>query len=121
VKLAAALLALAACAGPGAQVTETRMMSAPSRGKGCTLAFVQANLASPDFNQTWDTLGYVTISAADSSDPGAEANKKRVRDPACTMGGTSVGVAIAAANGAGASISYIVLRPKQAPAGVSTF
>jgi hypothetical protein len=119
-RLVAVLLALAAC-GPSVQVMETRMMPAPSRGKGCTLAFVQADLTSQDFTRTWDVLGYVTITDAESADPAAESNKKRVRDHACSMGGTSVGVAIAAANSAGSSVGYIVLRPKQAPAGVSTF
>ena len=120
--LALALLALAlvACA-PSSQVTETRMMTALARPATCTLAFVDADSTNPTFTQTWDILGYVTITAASSSDPAAEANRKQVRAHACAMGGTSVGVAIAATNGAGSSIGYIVLRPKQAPTGPQTF
>ncbi|CAN5821449.1 hypothetical protein BH11MYX3_BH11MYX3_36230 [soil metagenome] len=114
------VLALAACA-TSAQVTETRTMNAPAREETCTLAMVQADLASPSFNQTWDVLGYVTLSGASSADPAAEDNRKRVRPRACAMGGTSVGVAIAASNAGGSSLSYIVLRPKQAPSGPSTF
>ena len=119
VATAAVAIGVAACAPT--TVTETRMMQAPARPASCTLALVQADLASPTFNQTWDILGYVTLTAPSSSDPAAESNRAEVRPRACAMGGTSVGVAIAAANGAGSSLMYIVLRPKQPPAGPSTF
>ena len=115
-----AALVLAACA-PSVQVTETRMIPAPAREASCTLAFVQAEMSSPQFNATWDVLGYVTLTGADSPDPAAEANKKRVRSHACAMGGTSVGIAIAASNSAGSSIGYIVLRPRLGPANPTTF
>ncbi len=116
-----ALVTFAACVTSSSQVTETRMLHALSREANCTLAMVQADLASPSFNQTWDILGYVTLSDASSPDPAAEDNRKRVRPRACAMGGTSVGVAIAASTAGGSSLSYIVLRPKQAPSGPSTF
>lgn len=114
------VLALGACASRS-QIVETRMMQAPARPSNCTLAMVQAEMTSPQFNQTWDILGYVTLTDASSTDPAAEDNRKRVRPHACAMGGTSVGVAVAAATSGGSSIGYIVLRPKQAPAGPSTF
>ncbi len=114
------LAVLGGCASSN-QIVETRMMQAPPRPADCTLAMVQAEMSSPSFNQTWDILGYVTLTDASSTDPAAEDNRKRVRPRACAMGGTSVGVAVAAATSGGSSIGYIVLRPKQAPAGPSTF
>ena len=113
-------LALGACASRS-NVTETRMLQAPARETSCTLAFVQVDLTSMTFNQTWDILGYVTLSGPSSPDPLAEDNRKVARPRACAMGGTSIGVAIAASNAAGTSIAYIVLRPKQAHAAPSTF
>jgi hypothetical protein len=116
----AIVVALGACVS-SSNVTETRMLQAPARETSCTLAFVQVDLTSTTFNQTWDVLGYVTLSSPSSADPLAEDNRKVARPRACAMGGTSIGVAIAASTAGGTSIAYIVLRPKQVHAAPTTF
>jgi hypothetical protein len=112
--IAFALVIAAGCS----TVSETRMLAAPPREASCALDLVQADITSPAFNQTWDTLGYVTLSKPAAQDPAAEANRSVVRPRACAMGGTAIAVALNSANqtafGTGSSLAFMVLRPKQA-------
>lgn len=117
--LSALLVAATGC-GKSA-ITETRMISAPARAADCELDLVTVDITDLNFNRTWDVLGYVTLSDTSAQDPAAPENRALVRPRACGMGGTSVAVATNATSTGmlgqtGSGVSYMVLRPKAAPA-----
>ena len=113
------LLAVGLATGCGPGISESRMVQAPARESNCALELVTVDITSMAFNQTWETLGFVTLSDTGVLDPTAEKNRALVRPRACAMGGTSITVAINATNTnqmgqQGSSLMYMVLRPKSA-------
>jgi hypothetical protein len=120
---------LAACGGPKLGISETQMMAAPARAVDCPLEMQQVDPTSITFNSTWDVLGYVTLFDSKAQDPMAAENRELVRSRACKMGGTVVAVALnmtgQMATGfgprTGSGLTYMVLRPKSAPAAPTAF
>ncbi|MBA3818020.1 MAG: hypothetical protein H0X17_03965 [Deltaproteobacteria bacterium] len=120
----AAATAVTACGK--AMIGETQLIHAPARSADCQLALVQADITAYSFNQTWEVLGYVTLSDYEAQDPAAAENRALVRPRACRMGGTSIAVTANATTRdalgrTGSGVSYMVLRPKTAAAAPTTF
>jgi hypothetical protein len=119
---------LAAC-GPKLGISETQMIPAPARAADCQLEMQQVDPTSISFNSTWDVLGYVTLLDSKAQDPMDAQNRELVRPRACRMGGTVVAVAMNATNQVatglgprtGSGLTYMVLRPKSAPAAPTAF
>jgi hypothetical protein len=121
--LACVAFSLAACGK--AAISEHRMIHAPPRAANCELALVEVDITSMTFNQTWDVLGYVSLLDRGTQDPNAAENRALVRPRACAMGGTTIALSQNATNetmlGTGSGVSYMVLRPKSAPAAPTAF
>jgi hypothetical protein len=114
-KLAICVAVLLAACAPS--ITETRMAQEPPREATCKLDLISADITSPSFMQQWELVGYVI--AHDASDPNAPATHDEVRPHACAMGGTAI--ALAMAPGQGGGIAFMVLHPKAAAGGATTF
>jgi len=118
-RIATCVVVLALGVGCGkAAITETRIVQAPPRAANCPLELVTVDMTSMTFNQTWETVGFVSLSDRGAQDPNAEENRSLVRPRACAMGGTSIAVAANSTNttafGDGSALIYLILRPKPA-------
>lgn len=115
-------LLLAGCAPETVNVAQ--MIVAPPRPDDCRLELTGG---APTEMSNWDLLGMVTLTRGNTSglDPSSEDVRSLIRPKACRLGGTSVALMTNAQahvrGGAQGIVTFMVLRPKQAPAAPTQF